>query len=248
MYIKLTLTDPVTKEEEEGFILITRETHAGITKQEVHITNTGYLCILRIMVKGPFDVDKERYPRIGKFFKDSDKKMKIIMHLRKVLKRLFFKMCIQAMTIVKMTEFAMVKLYEEICLSDIRVFAVLILRMSTWRETVVDVNGTQTTNLRDLLQIFASPEVNSANVCDETFCMQMSLCNYIQDQCGDSSEIGLKADKLVEFFKDTRTNKGFRPRRMEISYGRQLENTIVYCSWSYIVYIIFSRQSKLELL
>lgn len=233
MYIKLTLTDPVTKAEEDGCILLKRTRNAvkKVTEQEVQITDPGYLCIMRIMVKGPFEVDGvHRLPKIGKFFKDSDIKMKIIKKLEKVLKRLFFRMCIQAMMIVKMNEFAMVKLYEEICLQDIRVFAVLILRMSTWRETIVDINGTETTNLRELLQIFASPEENSANICDETFLMQMSLCNYIQDRCGDKSEIGLKADKLLELFKDTLTNRGHKPKRLEVSYGMRPDRTIVFCS------------------
>lgn len=48
-----------------------------------------------IMVKGLFEVDGiYRLFRIGKFFKDSDIKMKIIKKLEKVLKRLFFRMCI----------------------------------------------------------------------------------------------------------------------------------------------------------
>lgn len=94
----------------------------------------------------------------------------------------------------------------------------------------MDINGTETTNLRELLQIFASPEENSANICDETFLMQMSLCNYIQDRCGDKSEIGLKADKLLELFKDTLTNRGHKPKRLEVSYGMRPDRTIVFCS------------------
>ncbi|XP_062580766.1 uncharacterized protein LOC134278550 [Saccostrea cucullata] len=232
MYIQLTLTDPVTKQKEEGCILISRthNTEKGITEQEVKITDPGCLCIMRIMVKSPFEIDKQRYPKIGKFFRDSDRKMKIINRLQKVLKRLFFKMCLQAMMIVKMNEYTMVKLYEEICFSDIRVFALLILRMSTWREIIVDINGTKTTNLREILQVYACPEENSANICDETFLMQMSLCNYIQDRCGDKSEIGHKADKLLELVKDTLTNNGHQRKRMELIYGRQGESTIVFCS------------------
>lgn len=58
MYIKLTLTDPVTKAEEDGCILLKRTRNAvkKVTEQEVQITDPGYLCIMRIMVKGPFEV------------------------------------------------------------------------------------------------------------------------------------------------------------------------------------------------
>lgn len=46
-------------------------------------------------VAGSFEVDGVYCLfRIGKFFKDSDIKMKIIKKLEKVLKRLFFRMCI----------------------------------------------------------------------------------------------------------------------------------------------------------
>lgn len=232
MFIRLTVTDPVTKQEENGCIFITRthNTEKGITEQEVQITDPGCLCIMRIMLKGPFEVDNGRYPKVGKFFRDSDRKMKIINRLHKVLKRLFFKMCVQAMMIVKMNEFTMVKLYEEICFADIRVFALMILRMSTWREVIVDINGTRSTNLRELLQVYACPEEDSTNICDETFLMQMSLCNYLQDRCGDKSDVGQRADKLLELFKDTLTNNGHQRRRMELMYGRQHEYSIVFCS------------------